>query len=241
MTSTVCTPSRYTCMTGRYASSSYHKDFLKEFPKGTQTLPAFNVGLEPDNMNVAKVLSDNGYATGMVGKFHVAGHDLEEQDWIIPKNVPYTDALNKKKYESEKKEREIIKKFGYTWAKNVYLGNMKEPFKGHNPEWTISAALEFVEEHKDKPFFLYYGTTLLHGPNKSWHDSLTEKELATGEGFLKKPLGIIDRKSVLARLKKAGLDPEENAGFLWMDDSLGLLLDKLEELGIRQYPGLFCR
>ncbi|HIF81831.1 MAG TPA: sulfatase, partial [Gammaproteobacteria bacterium] len=60
MTSTVCTPSRYTCMTGRYASSSYSDQLFAECPKGTQTLPAFNVGLEPDNMNVAKVLADHG-------------------------------------------------------------------------------------------------------------------------------------------------------------------------------------
>ncbi|VGO20846.1 sulfatase family protein [Pontiella sulfatireligans] len=241
MTSTVCTPSRYTCMTGRYASSSYSNQLFAECPKGTQTLPAFNVGLEPDNMNVAKVLADNGYATGMVGKFHVSGHHSEgEEDSGIPKNTPYTDELNKKQYECEKQDREIVKSYGYTWAKNIYMENMKAPFKGHNPEWTISAAMEFVEEctrstgsgQEAKPFFLYYGTTLLHGPNKSWYSSLMEKDRATGEGFLEKPIGIMDRKSVITRLEKAGIDPVENAGFLWMDDSLGMLLDKLEELGI---------
>ena len=233
MTSTVCTPSRYTCMTGRYASSSYSDKLFAECPKGTQTLPAFNVGLEPDNMNVAKVLADHGYATGIVGKFHVSGgHAVGDQALNIPKNVPYTDELNQKKYEREKQDRELLKSYGYTWAKNIYMDNMKAPFKGHNPEWTISAAMEFLEEHKDQPFFLYYGTTLLHGPNKEWYNSLTEKDLVTAEGFLEKSIGIMDRGSVLTRLEEAGLDPVNNAGYLWMDDSLGMLLDKLEELGI---------
>lgn len=233
MTSTVCTPSRYTCMTGRYASSSYSDKLLEECPRGTQTLPAFNVGLEPDNMNVAKVLADNGYATGMVGKFHVSGgHAMEAPDLNIPENAPITKGLNKKKYEREKKERELVKSYGYTWAKNVYLGNTKAPFKAHNPEWTISAAMEFVEEHQDQPFFLYYGTTLLHGPNRVWYKSLTEKERVTAEGVLDSPIGIMDRKSVISRLEDAGLDPVNNAGYLWMDDSLGMLLDKLQELGI---------
>ena len=49
VTSTVCTPSRYTYLTGRYASSSYSKTFLEECPEGSQALPAFNVGLESDN------------------------------------------------------------------------------------------------------------------------------------------------------------------------------------------------
>ncbi|VGO15741.1 Arylsulfatase [Pontiella desulfatans] len=231
MTSTVCTPSRYTCMTGRYASSSYSDALYAECPEGTQTLPAFNVALEPDNMNVARVLADNGYVTGMIGKFHAGGHHVEGGEADIPQNTPYTDELNEKQYRLEKQHRETIKSFGYTWAKNIYMGNTKAPFKGHNPEWTISAALEFVEEFKDEPFFLYYGTTLLHGPNKSWYQSLKEP-LVSDEGMLEKPLGLMDRESVITRLEAAGIDPEENAGYLWMDDTLGLLLDKLEALGI---------
>jgi hypothetical protein len=62
---------------------------------------------------------------------------------------------------------------------------------------------------------------------------MMEKELASGEGFLKKPLNLIDRKSVWERIQKAGLT-ESEVGYLWMDDSLGLILDKLDELGIAE-------
>jgi arylsulfatase A-like enzyme len=41
----------------------------------------------------------------------------------------------------------------------------------------------------------------------------------------------MDRDSVMKRISAAGLT-ENEAGYLWMDDSLGLLLDKLDELGI---------
>ena len=68
MTSTVCTPSRYTCLTGRYAGASTCEYYLRENPLGQQGAPAFNVELEPDNMNVGQVLKDTGYATGLVGK-----------------------------------------------------------------------------------------------------------------------------------------------------------------------------
>ena len=228
MTSTVCTPSRYTCMTGRYASSSYHAELLEACPIGTQSLPAFNVGLEDDHMNVAKVLSDHGYATGMVGKFHVGGHALEEGP---PKGIPYSEKVNQQQFDFEKNCRDVINNFGYSWAKNIYMGNMKAPFKGHNPDWTISAALEFVEEHQKDPFFLYYGTTLLHGPNKEWFNSL-DKPLVSGAGMLETPISLTDRKSIIERLKKAGMDSVEKAGFLWMDDTLGLLIDKLKSCGI---------
>ena len=59
VTSTVCTPSRYTCLTGRYAGSSTSKYYLNQCPLHQQGLPAFNVELEADNMNVGQVLKDH--------------------------------------------------------------------------------------------------------------------------------------------------------------------------------------
>ena len=236
VTSTVCTPSRYTFLTGRYASSSYSKTFLAECPEGTQALPAFNVGLESDRMNVGRVLADAGYATGFVGKYHVHDTDHSKEGSLfgaldVPKNAKYSEKLNDRKFKLEKLQRELVKKNGFSWAKNIYWGNLKSPFKGHNPDWTAQAALEFIEEHKEQPFYLHCCSTLLHGPNGEWFKSMMEKELVTGEGFLKKPLGLIDRESVWKRIQKAGLT-EAEVGYLWMDDSLGLILDKLDALGI---------
>ncbi|MBT6958773.1 MAG: sulfatase-like hydrolase/transferase, partial [Opitutae bacterium] len=115
VTSTVCTPSRYTFLTGRYASSSHSKTFLGECPKGTQALPAFNVGLESDRMNVGRVLADAGYATGFVGKYHV--HDMDHGnegalfgDLDVPKNAKYTKGLNERKFKLEKLQRDLVKK-----------------------------------------------------------------------------------------------------------------------------------
>lgn len=139
VTSTVCTPSRYTMLTGRYAGSSHSSKFLSEFPLGTQSLPAFNVALEDDNMNVGAVLAQNGYVTGFVGKYHV-GPEHDEAFYKIhgihdyPKNAKYTDKLNKQEFNNEKIYRELIKERGFTWAKNIYWGNTKQPFKAHNPE-----------------------------------------------------------------------------------------------------------
>lgn len=238
MTSTVCTPARYTCLTGRYAGSSYSSVYLKECPPGQQGLPAFNVALEDDNMNVGCVLAQNGYAAGFVGKYHV-GPRIDKETCAeyglhyIPKNCQYSEKVNRQFRENEKRYRQLIMNKGFTWAKNIYWTNTKAPFKGHNPEWTIDAALEFIEEHKDGPFYLHYATTLLHGPNGEWVRSL-DKPLVTGEGTIEKPLKVMpERKTVMERIKKAGLT-ENEAGYLWMDDSLGVLLDKLDELGIAE-------
>ena len=119
VTSTVCTPSRYTFLTGRYAGSSTFPTYTGLFPKGSQGLPGFNVGLEADNMNVGRVLSESGYATGFVGKYHV---DVEyEGDAAqaaglheVKKNASYSDRLNRYFAENEKRYREMIKQRGFT-------------------------------------------------------------------------------------------------------------------------------
>ena len=237
VTSTVCTPSRYTCLTGRYAGSSTFPAYLDLFPLGQQGLPAFNVGLESDNMNVGRVLADNGYATGFVGKYHVGveyegeaanANGLHE----IARNSTYSKRLNQMLFENEKRYRELVMERGFTWARNIYWNNLKAPFAGHNPEWTIQAALEFIDLNRDQPFYLHYSTTLLHGPNREWFRSLTDKELITGEGLLDTGLNVMPaRSSVMDRIREAGLT-ENEAGYLWMDDSLGMILDKLDQHGI---------
>lgn len=233
VTTTVCTPSRYTFLTGRYAGSAYGPAYREQFPLGQQALPGFNMDLETDNMNVGAVLAKNGYATGFVGKYHVGPGDDEFRAanglHVVPKNVPYSKTVNRQQFENEKRYRELIQQRGFTWAKNIYWENTKAPFQSHNPEWTIKAAVEFITKHQDQPFYLHYCTTLLHGPNGSWARSLEHPEI-TGEGKITGKLNAMpDRGSVMQRIREANLSSNE-AGYLWMDDSLGVILKTLDNL-----------
>ena len=172
----------------------------------------------------------------MVGKFHV-GPSLSDAEFRqkyglheIEKNVPFTPSLNRKKFENEKGYRKAVKDFGFTWAKNIYWDNIKAPFQSHNPEWTAAAAVEFIEQHRQGPFYLHYCTTLLHGPNGSRGHKSLDKPRVTGEGIIDADLNVLpSRGSVMKRIEQAGLTSNQ-AGYLWMDDSLGLILNKLDEL-----------
>ena len=75
VSSSVCTPSRYSFLTGRFAGNSHSKLYVDVVGgKENQGLPNFNVALERDNMNVGNVLREAGYTTGFVGKFHLTSN-----------------------------------------------------------------------------------------------------------------------------------------------------------------------
>jgi len=80
-TSSVCSPSRYSLMTGRYNWRRLSDGIVWDFA------PAL---LEKDRVTVAGFLKDHGYRTGMVGKWHL-GHTwqkLPKGEERKPTNVP---------------------------------------------------------------------------------------------------------------------------------------------------------
>ena len=106
VSSSVCTPSRYSFLTGRYAGNSHSKLYAEAVGSAeNQGYPSFNVALERDKMNVGNVLREAGYTTGFVGKFHLKSPlDFPEfyegeEGWIeIPNDAapgPETSALFK--------------------------------------------------------------------------------------------------------------------------------------------------
>ncbi|WP_339884895.1 arylsulfatase [Polaribacter vadi] len=79
----VCTPSRYSLLTGRYS----WRTSLKKGVLGADG-PCL---IEKDRMTIASMLRDNGYKTAMVGKWHLQmefeGEKGEGRDW----SKPFTD------------------------------------------------------------------------------------------------------------------------------------------------------
>ena len=244
VSSTVCTPSRYSFLTGRYAGNSYSNMYKKEVGEKGMGQPGFNVALENNNKNIAQVLRTAGYKTGFTGKYHLTSqYDQPEMfkgknsflkaSHKMDKKQKVTSETDKMFAQKEAWSRDYLKYIGFDWAKNVYEGNIERPYNVHNPEWNAAAVFEFLDESHKKPFFLQFCPTLLHGPDKEWVKSFDMPDLA-GAGRMNVPASVMEeREKLRSKLKDLGYDTESGVlGIAWIDNVIGQILDKLIELGI---------
>ncbi|TKG97306.1 hypothetical protein EYV94_02430 [Puteibacter caeruleilacunae] len=250
---TVCSPSRYAILTGRYYENNYHKDFLKDYPKGKAACVGNSISLEDDRMNVASVLKQNGYNTGFVGKFHVGYHQFlgNNSRWeaggleTYPKDAdPRVDAeTNEKLKKNHQWWCKAIGKYGFDYVNGVYAANLRELFNDylnvHNVEWTADAAVDFIkkQQKEDDPFFLYVATTYPHGPaperkvDGKYTVSLDTDPSLTGEGVVVKDKALKEKRRIAIKEAIKPGDDRTSPTAQWWDDTVGKIIDQLKKCG----------
>ena len=181
----VCTPTRYSVLTGRYCWRTHLK---------TGVLKADSPPLiDLNRMTVGDLLKKNGYYTGLVGKWHL-GHtwnlkdpsgkvEVDNIDWSRPKKVgalqqgfDYSYGLAKPGWtfsENDKALVEPTEKFdlgkdsAYLMGGNNYRG-YRAPGYDHKhmlPRFA-EKGVEFIKRaaKKDEPFFMYWAPIAPHKP-----------------------------------------------------------------------------
>jgi len=234
--SPVCTPSRFNCLTGNYASRATNKQFLaKTKHEEGQTVIQWNSFITDQDRVLPHYLKELGYITGMVGKNHViAAGGLEG---FSDFNADPRDPEISRKIENNylKVEKSILN-CGFDYTGGIYHNNPNfigvSELAVQNLDWITQAGVKFIDENHENQFFLYYATTVPHGPTepeRSWNADPT----VTARGFLEKaPEVMPPRYTIPERLIKAGLGGSDKENVLWLDDALGALIDKLEEHNI---------
>ena len=204
-TSGVCTPSRASLMTACYPRRvSMHET------QGAVLRPVSPIGLNPDETTIAEVLKTRGYATALIGKWH-----LGDQAPFLPTRqgfdfyfgIPYSDDMTPRK--------------GKPWPPLPLFRNetvIDAPVdRDLLTKRYTQQTIDVVTTNKDKPFFLIlshampgstrapYASEAFRGKSKNgrWGDSVEEIDWSTGE--------------ILAVLKK--LDLDTNTLVIWTSDN----------------------
>jgi arylsulfatase A len=174
----LCGPSRCTIMTGRYG-----------FRTGGLTNPTAHQPSFRDEPSVAKTLKQAGYATGMAGKWRQMGDT--PGDWGFDEYITDPTAG------------------GWFWQKsNTKNGKLVETEKEvYCPDVCLEFAVDFFRRHRERPFYFYYPTHLVHGPILRTPDT------------------------------KAGVDNpdalyDDNVAYL--DKQVGKLVAEIDRLGLRE-------
>ena len=150
VTAGVCTPSRASLMTGCYAQRVGMHFNERD---GWVLRPVSTYGLSPDEVTIAELLKEQGYATAIVGKWHLGDQPQflptrQGFDWFF--GVPYSDDMTER----------VWAKDGSRWPPLPLMENEKVieapcDRDGLTKRYT-ERAMEWIAEHKDEPFFLYF-------------------------------------------------------------------------------------
>jgi arylsulfatase A-like enzyme len=202
-----CSPTRAGLMTGRYQQRYGH-----EFNPGPAQNSPETFGLSLKETTIATRLKAAGYATGMFGKWHLG---------YVPPFHPM--------------QRGFDEYFGFLGGAHSYLDAAADP---HNPilrgttpvsniDYTTDAfgreAVNFIEKHKDVPWFVYLPFNAVHAPLESIEKylsrfpSIEEQKRHTFAAMLSAMDDAVG--AVLAKIRQHNL--EENTLVIFFSDNGG--------------------
>ncbi len=172
----LCGPSRCLLMTGRYA-----------FRTGGITNGSWR-GDGPgakskDEWSIAKVLKQSGYVTGESGKWRQVGET--PRDWGFDEYCTDPTAG------------------GWFWKDSYEKNGEQVSAPGsYNPDIIQAFSIDFIQRHKEKPFFLYYAMHLVHGPILRTPDSKPDTK-----EFYEDNIAYMDKQvgAIVAEVEKLGL------------------------------------
>lgn len=208
----VCSPSRAALLTGCYPPRVGITKVL--FPRD-------KIGLNPKEITIADILKGQGYATACIGKWHL-GHLPE----FLPTSngfdyyfgIPYSNDMDGVKGKNRNLDRAWQEKDFSPW--NVPLMRNEEVIERPADQTKLierytTEATKFINQNKNRPFFLYLPHTMPHVPLFVGDDFYVKDPKKAYKATIEQIDWSVGK--VLAAIKKAGVD--ENTLVIFTSDN----------------------
>jgi arylsulfatase A-like enzyme len=197
---TVCSPTRAAILTGKSPARLQITDWIAghERPFARLTIPEWTKYLPLEEETLAEKLKAKGYATASIGKWHLGGPAFYPEKQGFDVNIGGTDRGSPPSYFSP---------YG--------IATLSDGPKGEFlTDRLTSEAINFMEENKEKPFFIYL-------PHYAVHTPIQAKPEVVAKYQKKAP-------------SRGHSDPVYAALVESVDDSVGRLRAALEKLALRE-------
>ena len=205
-----CQPTRAALMSGQCGPRTgiYTVGDIGRFEWQTRPLrPVDNVTSLPlEKITIAQSLKKAGYATGMFGKWH-----LGQKDAFHPSQRGFDEAL-----ESNGKHFDFKTDPPVDYPKGQYLA-----------DFLTDKAVDFIQRHKDGPFFLYLPHFGVHSPYQAKPELIAKFKAKPGVGGHNNPvyaamIASVDESvgRVMSELEKQGI--AENTVLIFTSDNGGV-------------------
>ncbi len=208
---TTCAPTRGGLMTGRYCNrvGVWHTVMGRHFPRR-------------DEVTLAEVFQQAGYATGMFGKWH-----LGDNSPYLPHERGFDTAF----YHGGGGVGQIPDYWNNDYFNDTYFRNgAPESVDGYCTDVWFREALTFIENHQNNPFFCYLSTNAPHSPfhvPQTYLQRFQENPSIANPNFYGMIANLDDNIAILEE-KLQELELSENTILIFMTDngtSAGVNLD----------------
>ena len=217
--STVCAPSRCSLLTGMHTGHSVVRGNASVWPEGQAPMPA-------DTFTMGHMFKNAGYATAIFGKWGLGAPGTHSEPLEMGFDRFY--GFNCQRIAHHYYPYFLNDDRGY----EMQWGNFGLEEGEYAPDKIQDQALAFVEANKDQPFFMYYA---LIQPHAEMFAPEEKMEKYRGKFLPESSYNGVDDGPDF-RKARYGSQSEAHAAFVGMvevmDEDIGELIVKLEELGI---------
>jgi arylsulfatase A-like enzyme len=246
-----CSPSRAAIMTGRYPARLKITDYIPSNGRSGKLLPAeMKMELPLEEVTIAELLRDAGYATWHVGKWHLGQEPFMPQNQGFDINIAgnHSGAPASYFWPYGHDDPKKAKAYHGSPVPGLVEGGRKDE---HLCDRLTSEAIKLIEQRKAaQPFFLYLPFYDVHTPimakanliekyrAKARRMGIPEKAEYIQEGTAARGTSVGQNIGDRAKGQTIGMtrvrqnDPVYAAMIETMDDNVGHLMAKLGELGI---------